>query len=427
LCALTLLLCSASAQPRWVGPPPNASLPAAGLVRLPGTRRVTVFNSSLPDGGMNPAGLYNHGPMLWRDGASGTFLCMWYNAPERESAGMRVLLATSADLASWSAPQELFPAVDAKGEENEPFALLNGSLYASATDIAWGNAHDSGERGALLMRRLLPTRGPIFWAADALPPPSVANASFRFPLYTDLDAGTRSDVSGFLARQINQTVAAPAAQEGRAVSFNERSMYRLPARPQQLVLLLRSKGKKPARLWASACELPRAAPRRPAPEQLVSYSCKSGTGGYEYETPDDDQVGSSSAAAVAAAAVGAAPGPRQCRWSVPIETNLPDAPSRTCAGRLPDGSIGVIGNQGGGSRDPLTFIVAADGEAFSRQWAVESGAPPPKWHGYRGFQYPSFLWCRECGAVRNEIVFAYSVSKEDIVITIAPLASLLDL
>ena len=43
----------------------------------------------------------------------------------------------------------------------------------------------------------------------------------------------------------------------------------------------------------------------------------------------------------------------------------------------------------------------------------------------QGFQYPSFMWCHpQCGAVDRKIIFSYSVSKEDIVLTVAPLSSL---
>ena len=96
--------------------------------------------------------------------------------------------------------------------------------------------------------------------------------------------------------------------------------------------------------------------------------------------------------------------------------------------------MGVIGNNGGqggpyGNRDPLTFLVAKDGIHYDQHWSVEAGAPVPKWPSLghpQGWQYPSFMWCTDgCGdGVTDTIVFSYSVSKEDIVLTIAPLSSL---
>jgi hypothetical protein len=65
---------------------------------------------------------------------------------------------------------------------------------------------------------------------------------------------------------------------------------------------------------------------------------------------------------------------------------------------------------------------------------AKAGAPPRKWYGPPGFQYPSFAWCTSgcpgpggaeiAGGVVDTIIFSYSVTKEDIVLTLAPLASL---
>ena len=87
----------------------------------------------------------------------------------------------------WSAPSEVFPVVNAKGAENEPFAFINGTTYAVASDVTWNNTHDSGVRGALLMRRLLPgPLGPIFWVTSDTPPATYSNISF--PLLSEMPA-----------------------------------------------------------------------------------------------------------------------------------------------------------------------------------------------------------------------------------------------
>ena len=51
------------------------------------------------------------------------------------------------------------------GEENNPFPIINGRLYALASDVGWDNAHDTGEQGFCLMRRInnASSFGPIFW------------------------------------------------------------------------------------------------------------------------------------------------------------------------------------------------------------------------------------------------------------------------
>jgi len=387
LIAVLLVYCNAAASkniPHWVGTQPNSSAHAAGLPLLAETRRITVYNSSLHDGSKNPVGLYNHGPMLIRSPVDGSFICMWYNAPERESHQMRVLIATSFDMETWSEPIEVFPSVNSKGEENEPFAMINGSVYAVASDISWNNTHDSGVRGATLMRRLLPApMGEVFWVTDYKPPHTYTNLSF--PLYTELGRDIQSDVNSYLARQINTTMV---SNVGR---FNERSLYERPGHAGSLVLLIRGgiRHQNP-QLWTSVCQLPRRIRHNAATKW---YTCQSGTGAYEYKTVTEDVLSDISYSTARSPHTTGSPHPQECNWSQPVATNIPDAPSRTCAGGLPDGSIGVVGNQGGGSRDPLTFMTAADGLAFDKHWAVESGAPKPKWFGPPGFQYPSYMWC----------------------------------
>ena len=117
----------------------------------------------------------------------------------------------------------------------------------------------------------------------------------------------------------------------------------------------------------------------------------------------------------------------------PVLESHSDACALRSGGRLPaDTGVGLIGNQGGLGRDPLTFLIARDGLHYDKHWAVEIDAPLPKWGGPRGYQYPSFVWCTTgCpgpvgakGGLQHSIIFTYSVSKEDILITIAPLASL---
>lgn len=56
-------------------------------------------------------------------------------------------------------------AVVSAGEENDPFPIINGRLYALASDVGWENAHDTGEQGFCLMRRInnASSFGPIFW------------------------------------------------------------------------------------------------------------------------------------------------------------------------------------------------------------------------------------------------------------------------
>ena len=429
-------------MPIWVGRMPNPKVVGAGLPQLPGTRHVTIYNSTSPQGGKNPHGLYNHGPMLIylsekldiNVSMQNRFLACWYNGPEREGHLNRVVLSLSSpDAQLWSEPVTIFPSVDAKGEENEPFAIIDGRLYGTASDLTFDNAHDSGVRGGLLMRRIrsMTDMGPIFWLASSVPSCGTQqNCSFdKYPLYTDLaDAQTKSDAAEYLRSLVNETVRHGGVNGTN--KFNERSLYALPGQENSLVLLLRDGGKINAQkqyshkhLWASRCTLPSSlSPFLPANPQRGTMSCRSGTGAYDYELPSRRRLTHS------------ATHTRQCNWSTPIQTNIPDAASRTCAARLPVGQgVGVVGNQGGGGRDPLTFITSRDGLHFDMHWSVVSGAPSPKWFGFPGFQYPSFVWCTggcvgtDGRGVKDQILFTFSVNKEDIMVVSAPLSSIMDI
>ena len=413
--------------PTWIGEASDPSKPNHGMQLMPNRRQITVYNSTTPAGGNNTNGLYNHGPMVLF--FNNIFLCSWYNSPLRESHGMRVLMASSADAVAWSEPHVVFPSVDSKGEENEPFPVINGRLYGLASDVNWGNAHDTGEQGWALMRRIINSTslGPIFWLSRSTPPSNATWGKGHYPLFSAMDATTSADAEQYLRSLVNETVTVPL---GRRKGFSERSLYTLPTRRSgeadaetELVLLLRSS----AYLSASRCVLPPDLQRRDAEDtnqrtEELTFSCKSGTGAYMFEQPS------------AIERVAFVTSPRAavtCNWTVPAITNIPDAPSRTCAGHLPHGlGIGIIGNNGGppgGGRDPLTFLMAKDGIHFSTHWVVEIGAPTPKWPSLghpHGFQYPSFVWCVTCGVLSETILFSYSVSKEDIVITMAPLASI---
>lgn len=464
-----------AALPRWIGADPDPSKPLRGLRELQGATRVTIYNSSLADGSPNPLGLYNHGPMiiyiqqtLAVDSAiQNHWLACWYNGPQREAHMNRIVFSIGSAVADhWSPPIELFPPVNGHGEENEPFAIVSGRLYGTASDVLLDNAHDSGVQGGLLMRRIYSGSrlGPIFWAASRVP--DDVNASLRYPLYTEMDGTTVHDVEQYLGSLVNQTVRNGNSVTGPGtVSFNERSMYALPANlesddqedPTSLAMLLRYGGgsskAKQQHLWGSRCVLqPSSNPVLPDNAQSGTFSCRSGTGAYEYEIPSLSNTGQAPTptqqGSPDALRQSTAVSPRQCNWSTPVETNLPDAPSRTCAGRLPSKlGIGLVGNQGGVGthastpRDPLTFCQSKDGLRFDGHWIVDSNSPTPKWFGYQGFQYPSFTWCTDgcqskAGAsrastdsqqgpgLRNIIIFTYSISKEDIVLKIAPLSSI---
>ena len=190
-------------------------------------------------------------------------------------------------------------------------------------------------RGGLLMRRIhnLTSFGPVFWAGAALPPADERYPLLhKYPLYTEMDKVAKADALEYLSSLVNETVQTGTTPEGKTMTFNERSLYSLPGDSSSLVLLLRQNSGSAGvpKLWASRCTLPRA-DNTPVPDvpQQGTFSCRSGTGGFEYEIPSRRRL-----SAIASDAS------RECNWSKPVATNMDDAPSRTwCDCRLPCSGI----------------------------------------------------------------------------------------
>ncbi len=214
--------------PHWTARTPNSSLPHADLPLIAGVKHTTIFNSTTSTSN----GTYNNGPTLTR--WNGSFVVSWYNGPKDEGVENRVLFSTSTKGDKWAPPQELFPAVGLgktaapKGEENEPWAHVNDRLYAACSDATWGNTHDSGVRGGLLMREVVSLSssrpggqavvlGPMFWLNDV---PPAGFESYEIKTYLQMDTQTKADASQYLASLVNQTVELAAGEK-----FNERSMY----------------------------------------------------------------------------------------------------------------------------------------------------------------------------------------------------------
>ena len=103
-------------------------------------------------------------------------------------------------------------------------------------------------------------------------------------------------------------------------------------------------------------------------------------------------------------------------WSVPQQTNFPDSMARFNTGRLPDGRFYLINNPGPGkmNRSLLTISLSDDGVLFDRAWIIRGEPTTQRFKGKGkrdGWQYPnSLMW-------KNSLFVAYSVNKEDVVIT----------
>ena len=127
---------------------------------------------------------------------------------------------------------------------------------------------------------------------------------------------------------------------------------------------------------------------------------------------------------------------RRCNWTEPVATSIPDSNSRACTAPLPDGRIFLVGNQISSGRDPLVLSISKDGLDFSEVYALRHCAANstdgtdvkchPRFGGggkLPGFQYPSAMWKLD-GPRGPEILFSYSVNKEDIALTRFPLSVL---
>eukprot|EP00041_Stephanoeca_diplocostata_P037478 m.1420498 g.1420498 ORF g.1420498 m.1420498 type:complete len:164 (+) comp25045_c1_seq36:1692-2183(+) len=118
---------------------------------------------------------------------------------------------------------------------------------------------------------------------------------------------------------------------------------------------------------------------------------------------------------------------RNCNWSAPVGTSIPDSHSRACSAPLPDGRIFLVGAQILKGRDPLVLSLSSDGLAYDQVYALRVCVTPdcePRFGGPPGFQYPAAMW-RTTGVSEPEILFSYSVNKEDIAITRFPLSVLM--
>ena len=121
-------------------------------------------------------------------------------------------------------------------------------------------------------------------------------------------------------------------------------------------------------------------------------------------------------------------------WSPFYPTDIPDSHSRAQALRLPDGRVLLVGNQIASQfdqalslvRDPLTLAVSPDGEFFTKVFALRSGGRVRPSHRFTGivnsrpagYGYPSML-------VHDGMIYVlYSINKEDIAISMAPLDAL---
>ena len=114
-------------------------------------------------------------------------------------------------------------------------------------------------------------------------------------------------------------------------------------------------------------------------------------------------------------------------FSTPVQTDVPDSPSKTKAGSLPDGRNFIIGNfvhdpeqdatRTHYKRYPLVIALSKDGKVFDRALAIRATPTEPRFEvggSSDGYQYPDAV------LVENDLWVIYSINKQDIAISRLP-------
>jgi len=370
----------AASPPAWDGPQEKPGAEASDFPVLEGVETTLLYDVTQP-----ADGLYNHHPAIATFGEM--VVVTWSNHLEghatggEEGPGQKVKYRLSLDGGKrWSPPADLFPSRDRHGEAfaagrvvtANGFARAGGGLYAIA-EVADNEAKDHGEvrvRTGLgrIARRIGAggALGEIFWLRGEPPEPKPGFEPFNDPGRDPALAPTVEAIHAYLARPLNQPAWDFLARNdtpletGDGEDMVEPSTYRRP--DGSLVRLWRDGGRR----------------------------------GFLYAQWSTD-------------------GGRT--WAEPEQTNIPDSPSKTVSGTLPDGRVYMVGNQVNEKlydRDPLTLAISRDGSRFDRAWAIRHDAPPVAFKGKGkgpGFQYPAVAF------LGHEMLVVYSVGKEDIAIS----------
>ena len=336
-------------------------------------------------------GVYNHFAALFF--YNGLFYAMWGNHLYGENGpGQRVLFSTSKNGHEWAAPKELFPPPDSilpRGEVGvylgpDRWVEVDGKLYAVVYVHKTNSSHsypivrelakDGTFLGEPSLLSGLPKKAML---------PKFMSAPLRDPL---------------LADKIDKWYI-----DNDAVSW-----------------------------WAYLEEKGIPASGVDGTRLIEAFSFRSKEGVVVYMRDYNSQTKISGR--ISSNRIFACFSDGQGGWSAMYPTDIPDSHSRAQAVRLSDGSVLLVGNQIAPEfdkglylvRNPLTISFSPDGEFFTKVFALRSGDPDRVKHrftgipgnGPAGFGYPSMI-------IHNDMIYVlYSINKEDIAITIVPLASI---
>jgi hypothetical protein len=456
LAAVPLLLLPgvlAVVVPRYAAPRPNYEHANAGLPLVARAEHVVVFT---PDPAVD--GTYSHGAQIARHG--GAFHLTWNNAAYNEDQdGMHPLYSSSANGRTWSQPVSLFPSMPASQFVSNPgagpdkihhhvmpFVTLNGRLYA----VSNLRRHQVGaffypvpddDLNATLLRRVLqpaalspggcglpgaavsaacpadsprwsrPAFGPMVWATGVVPA-GMENVSSSFGLRTAAEMSSRGRVSKELATDL--------------AAFRDTRHAR--------------------RYSPESC---RAGPCGPHHGEQTVYSITGGStdvilyrgqGGDLPAGWPGDQACANTSRCVLLSSSRDTSSSASSPWSPLAATDIPDLGSNLNAGTLADGRVWLVWNgvprpgvndtmcgRQSPVRNPLTLALSANGTVFERVWALYNSTRPKRFCGSAkpfGPSYPQAVEVTGEGALMDGIWTAYSINKEEIGVTFAPIASL---
>ena len=381
-------MAATDAPVRWAIPQPDKSKPADGYAVLEGVEHVDLFHAT-PEHGH-----YCHHPHITHH--KGGFYATWSNhATGEDGPGQRVYYSISSDGKTWRPFGACFASIGAMRPCGETGRVLtaNGLVVVDDTVYAIAEVDDKfggpdGKRQLAeaekqtgreirrnrfgwgrLVRAMRPdaSLGPIFWLVRD--PPQPIDAAPQFP-------DCRDPRYAATAKRINAILADPVTMCAWDFRFHTNWTYAADGhmlceptayrRPDGVVVKLGRDLQGSRRLYAAL----------------------SRDGGKTF-----------------------APA---------VPTAIPDSPSKSFTGLLPDGRIYLIGNQAIG-RDPLVIGLSRDGATFDWAAAIRAGAPKVRHPGRAkgaGFQYPSAV------VARDALWVIYSIGKEDVAVSRVPLSAL---
>ena len=357
-------------------------------------------------------GAYHHHPQITY--SNGIYFVAWSNHPTGEDGpGQAILGAYSVDGQKWSEMGELFAKQDRTKPSNEfgrsllasPFIVVKNRVFAVAMmndSIGYGAYH------------------------------SPVNGTPQSKIRTDEFPKRIRKGLGFLLRELPTSVDSLKAKKcgvtfwmGQSLPTPKPGFSFAVAKdvlPQSLIGLLRAQMYSPAKKSPWDFELPDAEPIAKDGSPL----CEPCTG----QTDDGLLIRYFRDLAKSQKLYVQFSRDQGRTWTSATRTNIPDAPSKSVFGRLPDGQYFLVGNQvvskRGTRRDPLTIGLSPDGTTFHRAYSIRWRTPAfrvPKQQEQRdgrgrGFQYPSFV------IADGHLYIVYSVNKESIECSRIPLSAL---